>query len=195
MKKVLFLFLCSFALLPLKAAADGTEDLYKIESKANVKLVYEAILKKCKPDLSFKFKQDALNYLMAGTSRIDYGIYMLATPKRIYYADNTISWISCGESKDFCDLIKDEDNLTIIRCGAFNPSTKQVHYSYHVFENIDKENPENSIGVKEYDSKISDFEKIDKSSTGYSRYYSQKDVMKKLEAEAKAEAMQKEKGK
>ena len=121
-------------------------EIEQFESKANIERAYNTLKEKFNIDTSFKFKQDALNYILAGIDRASYGGYTLVTKDAIYDTNWENSWVS--KSDENCIIIKDEANLTILRCDEYNET-----YSFYEFQNICKSGKCTSVTIKAYDLK------------------------------------------
>ena len=138
-------------------------EIEQFESQANIERAYNTLKEKFNIDTSFKFKQEALNYILAGVSRIAYGSYFLVTKDAIYYNDWENSWVS--KSDENCIIIKDEPNFTVLRCDAYDDK-----YKYFEFKNTCKSGKCTSIDKKYFYSKSTDYEKTKTNRQGGASY-------------------------
>ncbi len=136
-------------------------EVEQFESKANIERAYKTLKEKFNIDLSFKFKQEALNYILAGVSRDVYGSYFLVTKNTVYDNNWENSWISkLGEN---CVIIKDEPNLTVLRCEeSIN------EYSYFEYKNTCKSGKCTSINKKFFFSSSAKYEEAKTNHRGVS---------------------------
>ena len=138
-------------------------EVEQFESKANIERAYKTLKEKFNIDTSFKFKQEALNYILAGVSRIAYGSYFLVTKDAIYFNDWENSWVS--KSDENCIIIKDEPNFTVLRCDGYDDK-----YKYFEFKNTCKSGKCTSIDKKYFYSKSTDYEKTKTNRQGGASY-------------------------
>ncbi len=111
---------------PVFAGDEETPFFPPPESKADADRVLNAIIKKYNPDLSYKFKQDALNYLLEGVSRGEYEHYILVTKNACFTSYKTAKNPELLHKN--CELVKDEKNLTRFRCDEENGLYTFVEY-------------------------------------------------------------------
>ena len=108
--------------LPLFAGDEERPFLPLPESKAESDRALNAIIEKYNPDLSYKFKQDALNYPIVVISRSDYGLYYLVAKDAVYSTNKDIKYV---DKQDDCIIVKDEPKITVLRC------THKLSQTYH----------------------------------------------------------------
>ena len=133
----------------------------QFESKANIERAYKTLKEKFNIDTYFKFKQEALNYILAGVSRDIYGAYFLVTKDTVYDNNWENSWISkLGEN---CVIVKDEPNLTILQCKEYGNE-----YSYFEYENTCKSGKCTSIDKKYFFSSSAKYEEAKTNHRGVS---------------------------
>ncbi len=111
---------------PLFAGDEKLPPIQQFKSKENADRALNAIIKEYNPDLSHKFKQDALNYLVAGSSRGITGYYYLFSKNAIYVIYKTTEDLKILYKN--CELVKDKKNLTRFRCDEENGLYTFVEY-------------------------------------------------------------------
>ena len=105
--------------------------------------VREKLIKQCNPDLSHKFKQKALNYILHSTTRAGNNCFRIVTKDAIYYTTSYgHSLVECPELG--CEILLDEVDKTILKCprASWTPGK----FNIYVFE----ENGEYGSIVKNY---------------------------------------------
>ena len=107
---------------PVFARDEKLPSIQRFMNKENADRALNAIIEKYNPDLSYKFKQDALNYPIVVISRSDYGLYYLVAKDAVYYTDKDIKYI---DKQDDCIIVKDEPKTTVLRC------THKLSQTYH----------------------------------------------------------------
>ena len=101
------------------------------EEFASCAEVREKLIKQCNPDLSHKFKQKALNYILGSTTRAGNNCFMIVTKDAIYYTTSYgHSLEQCPELG--CEILLDEVDKTILKCpwGSWAPGK----FDIYVFE-------------------------------------------------------------
>ena len=169
MKKALFLTLAFIACLNMgaKSFADGmTEKLQQIdvyESEENAQRAYNILIKRFNVDTSFKFKQPALNHVLAFISPGLEEYYILPTKDKIIDI-----WANDNGSKPYdyknepyyykdCKIIKDERFETVFRCVEYGDN-----YRFIQFKNNCKIKDCAIVEMMFYETSIKDFNEAQK---------------------------------
>ena len=169
MKKALFLtfaFITCFN-IGSKSFADGmTEKLQPIdvyESEENAKRAYDILIKRFNVDTSFKFKQPALNYVLAFISPGVEEYYILPSKDKIvdiWANDNGVKTYEYKNEPYYyngCEIVKDERFETVFRCVQYGDD-----YRFIQFKNNCKIKDCAIVEMMFYETSIKDFNEAQK---------------------------------
>ena len=147
-------------------------EIEQFESKANIERAYNTLKEKFNIDTSFKFKQEALNYLLLETSPSVFGSYSFVTKNAVYdiSTKNLVNILY----KD-CTLVKDEQQITVLRCDE-----KDTNYLFVEYINACHSGKCKNVDVKYFYSPLFDYELADK---GFYEMYSTKSQIPTTEEE------------
>ncbi len=106
--------------LPLFAGDEKLPPIQQFMSKENADRALNAIIEKYNPDLSYKFKQDALNYLLEDATlyrdkSIKNDAFLFFTGKDLFQI--LTDQYSVSRIATNCSIIRDEETETIMRCS------------------------------------------------------------------------------